>query len=107
MSLEIFYEKVPEGLLNSAGMENQTEGENSSTAGRLVGRDHFLYRIPATLARVEAVYQRSCHVCAENSKCQTRKTVEKCTTMCYRKCYVRLFIGQCFEVHHSKLNYWE
>jgi hypothetical protein len=41
MSLEIFYEKVTEGLLTSAGTENQTQGQNSSPAGRLVGRDHF------------------------------------------------------------------
>jgi hypothetical protein len=40
MSLEIFYEKVAE-LLASAGMKNQTQGQNSSSAGRLVGRDHF------------------------------------------------------------------
>jgi hypothetical protein len=41
MSLDIFYEKVAERLLTSAGMENQTQGENNSTAGKLVGRDHF------------------------------------------------------------------
>jgi hypothetical protein len=83
--LEMFYEKVSEGLLTSAGTENQTQGENSSIAGRLVGRDHILYRIPATLARVEGTSQCSCHVCAEKSKCQTGKNVKKCTTTCCRK----------------------
>jgi hypothetical protein len=41
MSLEIFYEKVTEGLLASASTDNQTQGQNSSPAGRPVGRDHF------------------------------------------------------------------
>ena len=45
MSLEIFYEKIAKGLLASAGMEIQVQGQTGSPAGRLVGRDHFLYRI--------------------------------------------------------------
>ena len=85
MSLEIFYEKVAEGLLISAGTEIQVEGQSSSAAGRLVGRDHFLYRIPATHAKLEGKSQRSCRVCAERSKRQTRKSVKKCTTMYCRK----------------------
>jgi hypothetical protein len=40
MSLEILYKKVAE-FLASACMKNQTQGQNSSSAGRLVGRDHF------------------------------------------------------------------
>jgi hypothetical protein len=52
----MFYEKVAEGLLISASMENGTQCDNS-TAGTLVGRDHFLYRIPATHARVEGTSQ--------------------------------------------------
>jgi hypothetical protein len=77
----MFYEKVAEGLLASAGTENGTPGDDNSTAGRLVGRDHFLYRIPSTHARMEGTSQRSCHVIAEKSKHQTGKTVKKCTTM--------------------------
>jgi len=42
MSLEIFYEKVVKVLLASAGTEIQVQGQTSSPAGRLVGRDHFL-----------------------------------------------------------------
>jgi hypothetical protein len=76
----MFHEKVVEGLLASAGTENGTQGDNSS-AGRLVGRDHFLCTIPATHARVEGTSQHSCRVCAEKSKRQTGKTVKKCTTM--------------------------
>jgi hypothetical protein len=107
MSLEIFYEKVPEGLLASACTEIQVQGQSSSPAGRLVGRDHFLYRIPVTHAKLEGKSQRSCRVCAERSKRQTGKSVKKCTTMYCRKCNVGLCIGQCFEVFHTKLNYWE
>jgi hypothetical protein len=53
MSLEIFNEKVAEGLLASAGTEIQALGQTSSPAGRLVGTDHFLYKIPATHAKPE------------------------------------------------------
>jgi hypothetical protein len=79
--VEIFYEKVAEGLLANVGTEIQAQGQTSSPAGRLIGRDHFLYRIPATHARLEGKSQRSCRVCAERSKRQTGKTVKKCTTM--------------------------
>jgi len=77
MSLKIFYKKVAEGLLASAGTEIQVQGQTSSPAGRHVGRDHFLYRIPATHAQVEGTSQCSFHTCAERSKCQTGKAVEK------------------------------
>jgi len=100
MSLEIFYEKVAEGLLASAGTDIQVLGQTSSPAGRLVGRDHFLYRIPATHSK-EGNSQCSYCVCAERSKRQMGKTVKKCTTMYCRKCDVRLSIGQCFEVYHT------
>jgi hypothetical protein len=104
---EIFYEKVAEGLLASAGTEIQVQGQTSSPTGRLVGRDHFLYMIPATHTKVEETSQCSCRMCAERSKCQTGKTVKKCTKMYCQKCNVGLCIGQCFEVYHTKLNYWE
>jgi hypothetical protein len=104
MLLVIFYEKVAEGLLASAGTEKQVQGQTGSPAGSLVGRDHFLYRIPATHAKVEGTPQHSCHVCAEESKRQTRKTIKKCTTMYCQKCDVRLCIGQCFETYHTKMN---
>jgi hypothetical protein len=94
MSLEIFYEIVAEGLLASAGTEMYVQGQTSSPAGRLVGRDHFFFFFPATHAEMEG-------------KRQTGKTIKKCTTMYCRKCDVGLCIGQCFEVYHTKLNYWE
>ena len=43
MSLEIFYEKVAEGLLASAGTEMQVQGQSSSPAGRLVGGERPLF----------------------------------------------------------------
>jgi len=46
-------------------------------------------------------------VCAERKKCQTEKTVKKCTKMYCQKYNVGLCIGQCFEVYHTKLNHWE
>ena len=44
----IFYDKVAKGSLASASMEIQMHGLTSGLAGRLVGRDHFLYRNPVT-----------------------------------------------------------
>jgi hypothetical protein len=91
IKLEIFYEKVAEGLLASASTEIQVQGQPSSPADRLVGRDHFLYRIPATHATLEGKSQRSCRVCAERSKRYTWKTEEmhnnvllkmRCRTLC-------------------------
>jgi hypothetical protein len=104
---EIFYEKVSKELLASAGMEIQVHGQSSSPAGRLVGRDHSIYRIPVKQAKLEGKSKRPCLVCGERSKRQTGKTVKKCTTMYCRKCNVGLYIGQCYEVYHTKLNYWE
>jgi len=104
---EIFYEKVAEGLLTSTSMEFQVQGQTSSPAGRLEGRDYFLYRIPVTHVKLEGKSLCSCRVCAERRKCQTGKTVKICTTMYCRKCDTGLCIGQCFEVYHPKLNYWE
>jgi hypothetical protein len=76
MSLEIFYEKVAEGLLSSAYTEIQALGQTSCTAGHLVGTNHFLYRIPATHAEPEDNPSAR----AERGKHQTEKTVTKFTT---------------------------
>jgi hypothetical protein len=105
--LDIFHEKVTEGLLASAGTEIQVQGQPSSPPGRLVGRDHSIYRIPVTYAKLEGKSQHSCHVSAERSKHQTRKTMKKRTKIHCHKCDVGLGIGQCFEAYHTKLNYWE
>ena len=70
MSLEIFYEKVAKRLLGSAGTEFQVQGQTGSPAGRLVGRDHFLYRIPVSHVRLEGKSQCSCHVSADQKNCE-------------------------------------
>jgi hypothetical protein len=88
MLLEIFHEKVPKGLLDSAGMEIQVQGQASSPADRFVGRDHSVCRIPATHAKLEGKSRCSCHASAERSKHQTRKTAKKLTTTCCHKCDV-------------------
>jgi maltodextrin utilization protein YvdJ len=88
MLVEMFYEKVAEGLIASAGMDIQQQGQTSSQAGRLVGTGHFVYRIPATHAKPEGKTQRTCGVCSETGKRQTGKTVTKFTTIYCRKCNV-------------------
>jgi hypothetical protein len=65
MSLEIFYEKVTQILLTSDGTEIQVLGQTSSPAGRLVGRDHSVYSIPATHVKLEGKSQFSFLVSAE------------------------------------------
>jgi hypothetical protein len=59
-SLKVLYEEVAEGLLASAYTEIQALGQPSSSAGRLVGTNHFLYRIPVTHAMPDGKTQRSC-----------------------------------------------
>jgi len=79
MSLEIFYEKVAEGLLASACTKIQVQGQSSSPDGRLVERDHFLSGIPATHAKMEGKSQHLCHVCGEKQA----PDWEKCEKMHY------------------------
>jgi hypothetical protein len=106
MSLKIFYEKFAKELLANAVQKIQAQGQTNRPAKRLVGREQFIHRIPVTQAGLEGKSQHSYRMCAEKSKCQTGKTVKKCTTMYCRKCD-GLYTAQCFEVHHSKLNYWK
>jgi hypothetical protein len=109
MSVEIFYEKVAKGLLANAVQKIQALGQANRPASRLVRREQFIYRIPVTHVRLEGESQCACSVCvcAERSKCHIGKTVKKSTTIYNRKCDAGLCIGQCFEVCHSKLNYWK
>src|SRR5215472_11316567 len=53
LSPEIFYGKVAEGFLGSVGTEIHAVGQTSSPTGRMVGTDHFLYRIPVTHGKLE------------------------------------------------------
>jgi len=77
MPLEIFHEKVTEGLLTSAGTEIQVQGQISSPAGRLVGRDHSIYRVPAIHAKLEGKSQHSCRVSADRGKHQIGENYEE------------------------------
>jgi hypothetical protein len=107
MSLEIFYEKVAEGLVIDAVRKVQAQGQTNRPANRLVGREQFIHRSPVTRATLEGKSQSSSRLCAEKNKLQTGKTVKKWTTTYCRKCDLGPCIGQCLEVYHSKLNYWE
>jgi hypothetical protein len=83
--------KSPKGiLLASNSKEIQVQGHTNSPAGRVVGRELSVYRIPATHATLNGKSHRSCHVNAERSKPQTEKTVKTCNTKYCQKCYVGL-----------------
>jgi hypothetical protein len=106
MSLEIFYEKVATGLLACAGMEIQVQDQTSSPAGRLVGTDHSIYRIPVTHAKLEGKSQRSCSVSAEKQV----PDQENCEEMHYNvlpKMRCRTLHTAAFEGGHAKLNHRE
>jgi hypothetical protein len=79
MSLEIFYKKFAERLLASASNEIEVQGQPSSPAGRLVGTDNFLCRIPATHAKMEGKCQRSCCMYREKQAADP----ENCNKMHY------------------------
>jgi hypothetical protein len=52
-------------LLASDGTEMHVQGQTSSTAGRLLGRDHSIYSIPATHAKLAGKSQHSFLVSAD------------------------------------------
>jgi hypothetical protein len=57
----------PKGtLLASDGTEMQVQGHTSSTAGRLLGKDHSIHSIPATYATLAGKSQHSFLVNAED-----------------------------------------
>jgi hypothetical protein len=59
--------KSPKGvMLASYGTEMQMQGQTSTTAGRLEGRDHSIYSIPATCAKLAGKAQHSFLVSAED-----------------------------------------
>jgi len=80
-SLEISYEKVAKGLVASADTETQVQSQSSSPAGRLVGRDHSVYRIPVKQAKLEGKSKCSCHVCVWRKK--QASDWENCAEMHY------------------------
>jgi hypothetical protein len=73
---KIFYKKVTEGLLATARTEIQAHCQTHSPAGRIIGRENFLYRIPVTHAKLEGKSQHSCYVCAERNLAPDRENCE-------------------------------
>ncbi|KAJ4427097.1 hypothetical protein ANN_24712 [Periplaneta americana] len=106
LTLHKFIAKVAESLVMSVGME-MTIPSRLSTGGRLVGRDHFPHRIPGTGSKQKGHTQRTCKVCADRGKHHTGKATQKYTTIYCARCDVGLCIGNCFEIYHTRANYWE
>jgi hypothetical protein len=74
--------KLPKGLLfASDGTEIQVQGQISSPACRLVGRDHSIYSIPATHAKLVGKSQLSCLVSAEKDTPdpESCEEIQQCT----------------------------
>ena len=46
--LQQFMEEVPASLVTSAGLQDQETGPGPQQEGRLLRRNHFLYKIPST-----------------------------------------------------------
>jgi hypothetical protein len=97
-------EKMTEGLVSDVGREVMEQSRISS-ASRLVGRDHFVHRVPATSSKLKGCSQGTCKVCADRGKHHTGKSTKKYTTVYCRKCDVGLCLGDCFEIYHTKVNY--
>jgi hypothetical protein len=99
-------EKVAEGLVSDVGREVM-EQLLISSASRLVGGDHFAHSVPATSSKLKGCSQCTCKVCAYRGKHHTGKSTKKYTTVYCRKCDVGLCLGDCFEIYHTEVNYWD
>ena len=104
--LRQFLEKIADGLVAEVGTE-LTQQTQHGPGGRLVGRNHFPFRIPATGTKQKWASQRTCRVCADKAKHETGKTAHKYTTVYCETCDVGLCLGQCFQAFHTKAKYWE
>jgi hypothetical protein len=78
--LHKFIEKVAEGLVSDVGRE-VTEQSWISSASRLVGKDHFAHRVPATSSKLKGCSHHTCKVCADKGKHHTGKCTKKYTTI--------------------------
>jgi hypothetical protein len=104
--LHKFTEKVAEGLVSDMGRE-VTEQSWLSSASRLVGSDHFVHRVLAMSSKLKGCSKCTCKVCADRRKHYTSKSTKKYTTIYCRKCDVSLYLGDCFKIYHTKVNYWD
>jgi maltodextrin utilization protein YvdJ len=104
--LHKFIEKMSERVVPNRGRE-VTEQSWISSASRLVGRDHSAHRVPATSSKLKGCSQHTCKVCVDKGKHNTIKSTKKYTTIYCRKCDIGFCLGECFEVYHTKVNYWD
>ena len=65
--LYIFIQRVAEGLVADVGKEARIQSP-PGTGGRLLGRDHFPYRIWGSGKKKEGWAQRLCKVCSDRGK---------------------------------------
>lgn len=73
-------EAITEGLVAETGQDS-TQPSPQSTAGHLIGRDHYPFRIPETQGKAQGKFQRKCKVCADRGKHHTGKATQKYTTI--------------------------
>jgi hypothetical protein len=104
MSLEFFNENIAEVLFASDGMEIQVLDETSGPAGRLVGRDHSVYSIPATNTKLEGKSQLTFLVSADK-QASDRENCEDMHNNVLQKMRDRIFRRAVFlsELHKNKL----
>lgn len=77
--------------------------EVSNSENRLKGR-HFISKIPPTLSKAHP--RRVCKVCAEKAKRSTGNRGRKETSYYCSSCNKPLCVDECFEIYHTKQNYW-
>jgi hypothetical protein len=91
-------------LLASDGTEMQMQGWTNSKAGRLLGRGHSIYSIPATRAKLAGKSRHSFLVSAEKDASDR----ESCEEMYYNILPImlcRTCVGRCFQLNYTKMNY--
>jgi hypothetical protein len=66
----------PKGVfLASDGTEMQVQGQTSGTAGRLIGRGHSIYSIPATNVKLAGEFQHSFLISAKEDASDRERRV--------------------------------
>jgi hypothetical protein len=90
-------EKAAKGLVDEVGTE-VTEQSQKCSASRLVCRNHFSHRIPATGTKEKGNASSLPHSC---------KSTWKYTTIYCQECDIGLCLRDCFEIYQTKVNYWD
>jgi hypothetical protein len=76
--LQKFCKNVAKGLVCDVGKEI-IEQPRATSVGRLVGKNYYAFKVPATHSKVKGRSQRTCKVCADTSKHWSKKAVKKFT----------------------------